>query len=85
MNTAFVLFINELGGEKVFSPYDKSKGNPIFFVDALYFQVVTMMTIGYGDVAPIYASGRLITTFFILLCAVLFNKWFSDLFNIISQ
>jgi len=31
------------------------------FLDAAYFSVVTMTTVGFGDVTPISASGRLLT------------------------
>lgn len=34
---------------------------------------------------PSNIYGRLLTTFYILLCAVLFNNWLSDLFNIIGS
>jgi len=36
------------------------------FVDALYFSVVTMTTVGFGDVTPISEVGRLLTVLMIL-------------------
>jgi voltage-gated potassium channel len=36
------------------------------FSDAIWFCVVTMSTVGYGDVYPVTGPGRLITGFFIL-------------------
>lgn len=37
------------------------------FVDALYFTITTLTTVGYGDVVPKDDSGKLFTAFFILL------------------
>jgi voltage-gated potassium channel len=36
------------------------------FVDAFYFSIVTMTTVGFGDVTPISEKGRLLTVFMIL-------------------
>lgn len=36
------------------------------FFDAVYFAVVTMTTVGYGDVTPVSAAGRLLTVMMIL-------------------
>lgn len=37
------------------------------WVDCLYFSVVTLTTVGYGDFAPITTGGKLFTIFYILL------------------
>lgn len=39
--------------------------NPI--VDALYFCIVTMCTIGYGDIAPVTPCAKLFSCFFVLV------------------
>jgi voltage-gated potassium channel len=36
-------------------------------VDAFYFSVVTLTTVGYGDLSPATTSGKLFTTIFIFL------------------
>ncbi len=36
------------------------------WVDSFYFTVVTMATVGYGDLHPTTTAGRLFTSFFIL-------------------
>lgn len=36
------------------------------FLDAFYFSVVTMTTVGYGDVTPVSEGGRLLTVLMIL-------------------
>jgi len=40
--------------------------------DALYFSLVTLTTIGYGDFSPVTEKGRLFTCFFILFGCVIF-------------
>jgi voltage-gated potassium channel len=37
------------------------------FVDALYFSVVTLTTVGYGDFAPETDAGKLFTTVYVLV------------------
>jgi voltage-gated potassium channel len=37
------------------------------FVDALYFSVVTLTTVGYGDFAPQTDAGKLFTTLYVLV------------------
>ncbi|KRX08114.1 hypothetical protein PPERSA_01659 [Pseudocohnilembus persalinus] len=84
LNASFILFFNELDGKQVYSQYNQ-KEKPIYFIDALYFQAVTMLTIGYGDITPERTSGRIITITFILISAIQFNSWFGDILNLLSQ
>lgn len=37
------------------------------WVDAYYFSVVTLATVGYGDLAPQTTAGKLFTTFYIFI------------------
>ncbi len=37
------------------------------WVDALYFTVVTLTTVGYGDLTPQTSGGKLFTVFYILV------------------
>ena len=37
------------------------------WVDCLYFSVVTLTTVGYGDIAPTTSGGKIFTIFYIIL------------------
>ncbi len=49
------------------------------FLDAVYFSVVTMTTVGFGDVIPISESGRLLTVLMILTGITLIPSQLRDL------
>jgi voltage-gated potassium channel Kch len=37
------------------------------WVDAYYFSVITLTTVGYGDISPQTDTGKIFTTFYILI------------------
>ncbi len=37
------------------------------WVDAYYFSVITLATVGYGDLTPTTTAGKIFTTFYILI------------------
>ena len=37
------------------------------WVDCLYFSVVTLTTVGYGDIAPTTTQGKIFTIFYIII------------------
>lgn len=41
----------------------------INFVDALYMTIITVSTVGYGDMVPVHISGKIFTVFMVL-CGV---------------
>lgn len=49
------------------------------FVDAMYFAIVTMTTVGFGDVTPISEMGRLLTVLMILTGIALIPWQIGDL------
>lgn len=51
------------------------------FLDAFYFSVVTMSTVGFGDVTPISEAGRALTVLMILTGIALIPTQLGDLFK----
>jgi len=49
------------------------------FLDAVYFSVVTMTTVGFGDVIPFSEKGRLLTLLMILIGITLIPSQLADL------
>jgi len=42
------------------------------YIDALYFAVITMATIGYGDLTPATTAGKIFTMFYALVSVGVF-------------
>jgi voltage-gated potassium channel len=60
---AFIVFI---GGAVIYVfEYDKNPDIHNFF-DALYWSLVTISTVGFGDISPVTQEGRVLTMFLIL-------------------
>jgi voltage-gated potassium channel len=55
------------------------------FFDALYFSIVTMTTVGFGDVIPLSDSGRLLTVLMILTGILVIPWQLGDLTEQLSQ
>jgi voltage-gated potassium channel len=51
------------------------------FLDAFYFSIFTMTTVGYGDVTPVSESGRLLTVLMVLIGIALIPVQLGDLFK----
>jgi voltage-gated potassium channel Kch len=49
------------------------------FVDAFYFSIVTLATVGYGDHYPITTFGKLFTSAYILVGVSLFLLFINEL------
>ncbi|MBB4088111.1 voltage-gated potassium channel Kch [Sphingomonas carotinifaciens] len=41
----------------------RSSGKPVTFADILYFTMITVTTVGYGDIVPVTQRSRLFDTF----------------------
>ncbi len=54
---------------------------PISFPEALYFSVVTLSTVGYGDIAPASDTVRVIVSIQIVLGVLLLLFGFSEIFS----
>merc|ERR1719379_519502 len=51
------------------------------FVDALYFCVSSLMTVGYGDVVPKQQSGRLFAAAWLTYCFVVLGGLLANVFS----
>jgi voltage-gated potassium channel len=47
------------------------------WVNAYYFCVVTLSTVGYGDIVPHTAVGKIFTTFYIVVGVVILGAFFN--------
>lgn len=73
---------NELDfGFKVAMPEDSEK---LTFDASLYFMIVTVTTVGYGDIKPASDSARMIISLFIILTIIILTKQTSDLYNLMK-
>ncbi len=53
---------------------DSTKSTPMGIADLVYFTMVTVATVGYGDIVPVTARARLIDAFFIVPICI--GIWF---------
>ena len=49
---------------------DVDPDNVNYFWDYVYFVIIVLTTIGFGDISPITTLGRLFLVFYILVCLV---------------
>jgi hypothetical protein len=47
------------------------------WVNAYYFCVVTLSTVGYGDITPHTDAGKIFTTFYIIIGVVILGAFFN--------
>ncbi len=64
----FVAFVSWLGR----SGYRDSAGGEVGLLDAVYYATVSITTTGYGDIVPVTAEARLVTTLLVTPARVLF-------------
>lgn len=62
---SIVVYLDRIG-------YRDTKGGTLTYLDALYYSAVTLSTTGYGDIAPVSESARLINVIFVTPLRVLF-------------
>ncbi len=60
---SLVLIFLILLGAMTFSLFEKDKG----FLDSLWWTLVTITTVGYGDISPVTIGGRIVGTGVMLL------------------
>ncbi|MGI9642154.1 MAG: potassium channel family protein [Acidimicrobiia bacterium] len=55
------------------------------WVDAWYFAVVTLTTVGYGDISPETTAGKLFTSFYLLVGVGLIVAFGSNLITVAGE
>ena len=84
---AFVDFFAKITNNTAFYPF--TQDSPMYLHNALYYSLVTMTTlgffykkvylIGFGDIYPHGFTGRVVMTSFIMIVALLYSAFFSEL------
>ena len=54
------------------------------FDSAFYFMIVTVTTVGYGDIKPASDSARMIISLFIILLIIILTKQTSELYDLMK-
>ncbi len=62
-----VLILVTLSGSLIFQLEAETNPNLNSIPDGIYWAIVTMTTVGYGDISPVTASGRLLSSLLILM------------------
>ena len=66
-------------------PVDQRTTNPLNFFSAFYFAVVTMSTVGYGDITPKTVLGRITIVLFIATSLVILSLQVSKVIEIMNS
>ena len=51
------------------------------WIDALYFSVITLSTIGYGDFSPVTDTGKVFTIFYIIMGIGIILSFINTIYN----
>ena len=57
----------------------------LYLFDALWFVLVTVSTVGYGDISPLHFSGKLFVMLFIVLGFVVILPQVEELYNALQM
>ncbi len=67
-----IIFVSS--GMIFYAEHHRPGANIITFADAVYFSIITLTTVGYGDITPVTGFGRFITIL-IVLSGIIFIPW----------
>ncbi len=81
--TAIILILDYIMNYELLYPFDSDF--KMDYHQALYFNVVTITTTGYGDVYPREDIGRLIVVLIIIKYCYFFAKFLNELLSIIEN
>ena len=65
--------------------HERSEDNQLPFHHSVYFIVVTIATVGYGDIVPETETGKMLVIALIIITFVLVPKQTNDLYNLMSK
>jgi len=85
----FIIFLILLAIALFYIEHNDSKTNMHSIEDSLWYMLVTITSVGYGDIVPVTALGRIIGTFLILLSllilGVLISSIASNIYTMIEE
>lgn len=67
-----IIFVSS--GMIFYAEHHQAGANITTFADAVYFSIITLTTVGYGDITPVTGYGRFITIL-IVLSGIIFIPW----------
>ena len=65
----------------VYELFFRIEGNPLSYVDALYFTVATLTTTGFGDITLVTPAGKLLSVFIMVVGVALFVQLAKAIFS----
>lgn len=77
ISAGIITFVHEI--------FENSMSENLKFFDSFYFVVITVTTIGYGDILPMTRESRIIISIMIVIVFVIFGNQISRILSIMKE